>query len=174
MVKLLKKGEKIFIELPAGFPTENLKAVILDKDIFVVTTEDAIKRLLRKQLWYVLRSKVKKNLESVKNLNEGEAYWIIESEEMAAAFSSAHATEIKKGWLLGVRSFDGKYYVVRSDVYQALLPKILEIVKKAPASPEDIERSAGIKKELAKAILEVAREEGIVYELPGGKYKYTG
>jgi ribosomal protein S25 len=75
---------------------------------------------------------------------------------------------------LGVKGFDGKYYVVRADVYEETLEKIKEATGEEGATVDEIAAKTGLEKGLVRAVLEIAREDGIFYELRGGRYAYAG
>ncbi len=169
VVKLLRKGDRVYIEVPPEIAEKKIKAIKLSGGIFVVATEEALKELIERQLQYVIRKGIRKKMEA-KKMEKGSGYWVFSSEEEAAQFSSRHAQQIRRRELLGVRSFDGKYYVVRADVYSSLLPRVLEALGEGK-TVEKLAEELDVEKDLVKAVLELAREEGIVYEAPGGVYK---
>ncbi len=169
VAKLLKKGDKVYIELPDELKEKPLKAIKISKGIFVVATEDALKELIDRQLRYVIRKGLERKMQQT-STKKGEGYWVFASEEEAAYFSSKHAAQIKRKEMLGIKSFDGKYYVVRADVYTRVLPRILKAIKDGK-TPDELATELGLEKDLVKAVLELAREEGLVYEAPGGVYK---
>lgn len=169
VAKLLKKEGKVYVELPEELKDKPLKAIKISKGIFVVATEDALKELIDRQLRYVIRKGIEKKVRGI-STKRGEGYWLFTSEEEAAYFSAKHAAQIRRREMLGIKSFDGKYYVVRADVYATVLPKVLRALGSGK-TPDELSTELGLERDLVKAVLELAREEGLVYEAPGGVYK---
>jgi len=183
VVKLLKKDGKTYIELPESLMGKSIKAIKLADEIFVVASDEAIKRLLERQMYYVLQKRVRKALVKTeqstgkpitKSQSMTKDYAILETEEQARAFSRQYAADFKSGRLLGVKGFDGKYYVVRADTYNSVLARIEEVIREHGATVQEIAERIGLDPKLVRAVVEIAREDGIVYEMPGGKYAYAG
>jgi len=181
MAKLIKKDGQLFIELPESLQDKKIKAIKLEPEIFVIASEDAIKRLIDRQLRYVITRRVKNRLvqrgekkEEEKKTVWNEDYAIIKSDEAARAFSREHAWEFKRGDLLGVKGFDGKYYVVRASLYSEVLAKIESELSKESLNSKELAERLKLPEELVKAVVEIAKEDGIIYEDRGGKYHYAG
>ncbi len=183
MAKLLKKDGKTYIELPESLVGKNIKAIKLADEIFVVASDEAIKRLLERQMYYVLQKRVQRALVSTekktgktiaKAPGMTKEYAILETEEQARAFSRQHAADFKSGKLLGVKGFDGKYYVVRLDAYNSALARIEDVIREGGATVQEIAEKTGLDPKLVRAVVEIAREDGLIYEMPGGKYAYAG
>ncbi|NPA76311.1 MAG: hypothetical protein GXN93_00975 [Candidatus Diapherotrites archaeon] len=183
MAKLLKKDGRMYIELPESLQGKNIKAIKLADEIFVVASDDAIKKLLERQMYYVLQKRMQRRLVQRENAGQKQGdrstthireFAILSSDEQARAFSRAHAAEFKAGKLLGVKGFDGRYYVVRADVYENVLGKIEAAVRGGGATVKEIAEKTGLDANLVRAVVEIAREDGIIYEMPGGKYAYAG
>ena len=179
----MKKDGKTYIELPESLVGKNIKAIKLADEIFVVASDEAIKRLLERQMYYVLQKRVQRALVNTEKKADRRAsgttskirdYAIIETEEQARAFSRQHAGEFKSGKLLGVKGFDGKYYVVRTDVYNDALARIEDVIRDGGATVQEIAERTGLDQKLVRAVVEIAREDGLIYEMPGGKYAYAG
>ncbi len=185
MAKVLKKDGKMYIELPESLYGKKIKAIRLADEIFVVASDEAIKKLLERQMYYVIQRRIQKKLVNRPSGNPRAGaqqqgrnglpeFTIIESDEQARAFSRRYAAQFRSGQILGVKGFDGKYYVVRADVYDRALQKIREILEQGSAGVKDLAAKSGLSEKLVRAVLEIAREDGIVYEMPGGKYAYAG
>ncbi len=181
MAKLIKKDGRLFIELPESLQDKKIKAIKLEPEIFVIASEDAIKRLIDRQLRYVITRRVKNRLvqRGEKKGEEKKTVWnedyaIIKSDEAARAFSREHAWEFKRGELLGVKGFDGKYYVVRASLYSEVLSKIEYELGKESLNSKELAERLKLPEELVKAVVEIAKEDGIIYEDRGGKYHYAG
>ncbi len=182
MARLIKKDGRLFVELPESLQDKKIKAIKLEPEIFVLASEDAIKRLIDRQLRYVITKRVKNRLVENKKSQErrqtaswNEEYAVFSSDEAARTFAREHAAEIKSGEILGVHGFDGKYYVVRARTYAETLAKIEALLKNRPASVKEIASALGLDENLVKAVLEIAKEEeGIVYEGKDGRYHYAG
>lgn len=181
MVRLIKRDGRLFIELPETLQDKEIKAIKLEPEIFVVASEEAIKRLIDRQLRYVITRRVKNRLvrgegKTEKTVTKAwtEDFAIISSDEAARAFSQEHAWEFKRGDLLGVKGFDGKYYVVRTSVYTETLSKMEPELRKEPKTAKELASALGLDEGLVKAVLEIAKEDGIVYEDKEGRYHYAG
>ncbi|HID09315.1 TPA: hypothetical protein EYP13_03740 [Candidatus Micrarchaeota archaeon] len=182
MAKLIKRGDRLFIELPESLKDKKIKAIKLEPEIFVIASEGAIKRLIERQMHYLLSRRIRNRLvgerrEEKREEKRGrweEDYAVITSEEAARAFSREHAWEFKRGELLGVKGFDGKYYVVRASTYAEVLENLREALGSEGATPKEAAERLKLPEDLVKAVLEVAKEEGVVYEVKGGRYRYAG
>ena len=182
MAKLIKKEEKLFIELPESLKGKKIKAVKLEPEIFVIASEDAIKGLIERQMRYTISRRIKTRLvenesregNKVKKSQWKKEYAILPSEDAARTFSREHAWEFKRGDLIGVKGFDGKYYVVRAATYVEILEVLRDALGKDGATPKETAERLNRPEDLLKVVLEIAKEEGIVYEMKGGKYRYAG
>ncbi|HIP74386.1 MAG TPA: hypothetical protein EYH14_01915 [Euryarchaeota archaeon] len=184
MAKLIKRGEKLFIELPESFKDKKIKAIKLEPEIFVIASEEAVKRIIERQMQYMLYRRIKNRLVKVdapahRERGEKKAGWegeyaVLPSDDAARAFSREHAWEFKRGEILGVKGFDGKYYVVRASTYAKVLEALRDALGEEGATPKEAAQRLKLPEELVKAVLEVAKEEGVVYEAKGGRYKYAG
>jgi len=177
MAKLIKKEGRLFIELPESLKGKKIKAVKLEPEIFVIASEDAIKKLIERQMHYTISRRIKTRL--VENDTSKKSQWkkeyaILPSEDVARTFSREHAWEFKRGDLLGVKGFDGKYYVIRAATYAEILEVLQSALGKEGATPKEAAERLNRPEDLLKVVLEIAKEEGIVYEMKGGKYRYAG
>lgn len=175
MVKLIRKDDRLFIELPESLEKKKIKAIKLEPEVFVIASEEAIKRLIERQMLYIFSKRVKNRIvEDKKETQWKGEFAIISSEDAARTFSREHSWEFKRGELVGVKGFDGKYYVVRASTYAKVLEALRESLWGEGATPKDAAKRLGQPEDLIKAVLEVAKEEGIVYETKEGKYRHAG
>jgi hypothetical protein len=96
---------------------------------------------------------------------ETQGYVIIDSEAEARRFSETMRAAVQSGEVRGVKSFDGKYYVISTELLERYAPKVLSVLSdQGPASVEQI--SAHIKTDslLVKTVCELLRESGQVVE----------
>lgn len=71
--------------------------------------------------------------------------------------------------VVGVRSFDKKYYIVFKDFLKKYRPKLEQILK-TPKTLAEIVKETGLNEEACKALLEVLKEEGLFIEKKKGVY----
>ena len=84
---------------------------------------------------------------------------IIEGERDAIQFSDIYRKQFKAGDLIGIKGFDGKFYVVNKFVYIRYMPLIKSIIEQ-PTSTDAISKTLNISLDLAKAMLIVMCEKG--------------
>ena len=181
--KVVIKGKE-YLELPEDLNKKKLMIIRLEDGLYLVGTDEKVRDTVKRQVVYLLSRKKKdvredserrrKKIIKAPEVVERGGYWVFDTEQEAAAFSRRHAEEFQAGYILGIRGFDGKYYAVRRSLYDSLLPRILSLVRESPRTVEEISTILKKDKNLVKAILELAREEGIVVERSGGVYEYAG
>ncbi|MEK6982021.1 MAG: hypothetical protein AABX38_03770 [Candidatus Micrarchaeota archaeon] len=94
---------------------------------------------------------------------------IIEGERDAIQFSDIYRKQFKAGDLIGIKGFDGKFYVVNKFVYIRYMPLIKSIIEQ-PTSTDAISKTLNISLDLAKAMLIVMCEKGEAMEKKKGVY----
>lgn len=169
-VKKVKIGGKDYLELPEDLKDSRVLVIKIKKKIYLVGDE----KYVRYFIGDAVRNFLREGRKIRTNTKNGRDYWVFDSEVEAVEFSRRHATEFSSGEILGVRSFDGKFYAIRRSLYTRILPRILEVLKETPSTIDDVANSVKLPKDLVRCVLEIAREEGTVVERQGGVYAYAG
>lgn len=93
-------------------------------------------------------------------------YVIVEGNRDAQALSESLLKQ--KGSILGVRGFDGKYYVVTANYFQKVSGAIAQMGEEV--DPRDVAEKFGLSIEGCKAVLKLLSEKGEYVEKKGGVY----
>jgi hypothetical protein len=101
--------------------------------------------------------------EDVKKLEE-KGYVVLQTEAEAASISIALEESIKQGFVIGIRSFNKKFYIMLRSFFDKYAPQIIKILGGGEAKVEDIARMLGIEEEAARGILYLLAESGDVSE----------
>jgi hypothetical protein len=93
--------------------------------------------------------------------------------ERAKILSSEYRERIEAGELKGIKSFEGIYYLIETDLLDNYTKKVLgEFLEHNEMTQEEIAEKVNISIELAKIICEFLKEDGELLEKRKGKYKY--
>lgn len=96
-------------------------------------------------------------------------------EPSAIIFSQKNESRIKSGEILGVKSFDNKYYVISKELFEKHSPKVLNYLQQNKNAPiEEIVEDTHLGEDLAKIICELLKEKGDLLEKRKGVYQYIG
>jgi len=96
-------------------------------------------------------------------------YQIITDKNTALSLSKKLEQEIKKGEVIGIKSFDGNFYVVRTKYYDEMSIKIEKCLMKEDLNLIQISDVLKLKTDACKAILKIMNDKGIIIE-SGTKY----
>ena len=163
----MKVGGKDYLELPEELRDSKVLVIKLKKKVYLVGDERYIKYFIGDAVRDFLKRRREGGI-------KGDGYWVFDSEVEAAEFSRRHEREFASGEILGVKSFDGRFYAIRRSLYTRVLPKILHVLKAGPSTLEKISEELKLPKKLIRCALEIAREEGTVVEQQEGVYAYAG
>ena len=99
---------------------------------------------------------------------------IVKDENVARALSARLSNEIRKREVLGIKTFDGEYYIIKKTLYDKFAPVLLQYIKEhTPVSAEQIASDLNIDKSLVKVVCEFLREEGEITERRKELYEYV-
>ncbi len=179
MVRWLVIEGKRYVEVPDDIKGKALLLKVED-GFYILISEHLASRILGEKV--KISMNVRQDRSTNKNVNTyrgkvnqyEKGYWVLESEPEALEFSKRFSQQLSSGEIIGVKSFDGKYYAVRRDVYNKLIPLITRFLSDGGKTVEELSTFLKADKELIKAVLEVAREEGVVIERSGGMYELLG
>ncbi len=168
LMKRVKLGGKEYLEIPDDIRGKRYLIIRLEDGLYLVGLEEKVSNLLKRQISYLSSKRRKGEYKPIKS------YWILESEQEAVEFSRRHGDEIQRGEIVGVRAFDGKFYAVKRETYTYILRKIIDSLKRSPKTLEELSGAINEPRDLVKAVLEIAREEGVILERGDGTYAYAG
>ncbi|MCX8200092.1 MAG: hypothetical protein N3G76_01350 [Candidatus Micrarchaeota archaeon] len=97
---------------------------------------------------------------------------VIQNDELARSISMVLQEKIKKGSVMGMKGFDGKYYIMTSKKYQeadSLIRTYLAENKRATLS--ELSKSLGLSETVCRGVLNFLLESGDVIEKSRGRYE---
>jgi len=90
---------------------------------------------------------------------------VISNENEAKQLSQKMGEQIRRKEIMGTRSFDGDYFVIKSTMYEKQSPAVLSLIKgNSPISADEIARTLRLDKKLVMAVCEFLKEEGEISE----------
>jgi len=95
---------------------------------------------------------------------ESKGFVVLATEPEAAALSLAIGESIRQGQVIGLRSFNSKYYILLKSFYDAQSPKVVGALKNGPRSVDEISKETSLDPEAVRGILYVLAEKGEVTE----------
>ncbi|MCX8189910.1 MAG: hypothetical protein N3F05_01635 [Candidatus Diapherotrites archaeon] len=100
-------------------------------------------------------------------------YAIVRDENVAKALSARLSDDIKRKEVLGIKTFDGEYFIIKRPLYDKCSPIILQyIIAHNTCTIEAISNDLGLDKDLVKIVCEFLRESGEITERRKGIYEY--
>jgi hypothetical protein len=104
---------------------------------------------------------------------EQDGFLIIKGKDKAMNASHEFERQIKEGLLKGLKSFDGNYYLIQTDLLEAYIQKIvLAFANKPTMTVQELSESIKASGMLTKIICEFLKEEGEILEKKKGLLKY--
>jgi hypothetical protein len=100
---------------------------------------------------------------------------VLSNDDLARAISGSLQEKIKKGAVMGMKGFDGKYYVMSSKKYleaDLLLRTYLSENKRATLT--ELAKNLDMDESLCRGVLNYLLESGDVIEKSRGKYELVG
>jgi hypothetical protein len=97
-------------------------------------------------------------------------YLVVESEGEARRLSASLADEMRAGEVVGLRSFDRKYYFVSKGFVAEWQPKALSALGKGGMAAEELSRKVGLEADGCRALLLHMGEAGELVEKSKGRF----
>jgi len=99
-------------------------------------------------------------------------YYVCEDSEEARTISRSLYRQITEGIVLGIKGFDGKYYVFKKEYYHKVRDSILECAKNSDEviTLAKLQVSTKEPEDALKGTLEIMKEEGYLFEKTKGNY----
>ncbi|MCL4375496.1 hypothetical protein M1394_01710 [Candidatus Marsarchaeota archaeon] len=95
---------------------------------------------------------------------EKDGFVVLGSESEASLLSTKLEESIRRGFVLGTRAFNKKYYIALRSFIEKNGPKLVAKMREGKTRIEDLSRDAGISEEGARAVLYFLAESGEVSE----------
>ncbi|MEI7961950.1 MAG: hypothetical protein WCI04_06460 [archaeon] len=104
---------------------------------------------------------------------EKDGFLIVRSKDKASQVSYQFEKQIREGHLRGIRSFDGNYYLIQTNILNNYITKtLLAMSQKTTQTNEELAQNIKVSKLLTKIICEFLKEEGELMEKKKGDYQY--
>jgi hypothetical protein len=103
---------------------------------------------------------------------ENNNYYIIENNNDAIRFSEKYASKIKNNEIIGVKSFDGNYYVIDYEYYSEIKDKFLSVDLPNNFTLIDVMNKTEFSEEIIKIVLEILKDQGVIIEKRKGIYEF--
>ncbi|MFA6268434.1 MAG: hypothetical protein WCW13_01610 [archaeon] len=104
---------------------------------------------------------------------EQDGFLIIKGKDRAMSASHEFERSIKEGLLKGIKSFDGNYYLIQTDLLNDYIKKTISAFEPKPTlSLEELSLSIKASQMLTKVICEFLKEEGELMEKKKGLLHY--
>ncbi len=156
-----------------------LLELILNGTVFVFKLNETYKKGVYrvKEDEIVQETREKKDSENINAIEkpfdkytlEEDGFLIIKGKESAARASFQFEKDIKEGLLKGIKSFDGNYYLIQTNILETYINKaIVSFANKSTQSIEELSTNLKVSKMLIKVICEFLKEEGEVMERKKG------
>jgi len=160
-----------------------LLELILNGTVFVFKLNETYKKGVYrvKEEETVQDSREKKESESINAIEkpfdkytlEEDGFLIIKGKESAARASFQFEKDIKEGLLKGIKSFDGNYYLIQTNILETYINKsMVSFANKSTQSIEELSTNLKVSKMLIKVICEFLKDEGEVMERKKGMISY--
>jgi len=99
-------------------------------------------------------------------------YMVLKNTQDAKNFSKDFEDDIKSGFILGIKSFDGNYYILKKELFDKLQDKVKSLDLKGSFSLENLSSSLKSSSDLIKVFIEILKEEGKVIEKRKEMYEF--
>ncbi len=96
---------------------------------------------------------------------EANGYLVIGSETEASAASAALEESVRRGIVVGIRSFNKKFYIATKAFITKSLPKIGKMIGPKGTSVSEISKETGIDEDGVRAVLYIMADNGDVTEI---------
>ncbi|MFH0906421.1 MAG: hypothetical protein V1824_03730 [archaeon] len=145
-------------------PIENLETKITEDNTNLIenfnttTTYTAPENLPNKNISNL-------DIEKLETDFEKKRFAIINNLSLIEVFSRKYFSKVKSGEIVGLKSFDGNYYIIYLDLYTKIKDKIFKIIKsKKSILLSEIAKESKLDIELIKLAIEFLKEECIIIE----------
>jgi len=104
---------------------------------------------------------------------EKDGFVVVKNEMRAKKLSDELKKQINDGEIKGLKSFDGYFYIIQSDLLEEVQGKVLDAIKKEKTiNLDSLERGVPFTKTLVKIASEFLKEDGQIIEKRKGIYQF--
>lgn len=104
---------------------------------------------------------------------ESDGFLIVKSKDKAAQVSYTYEKQIREGLLRGIKSFDGNYYLLQTDLLDTYINKaLLSLSSQHNQTLQELSQNLKVSQLLTRIICEFLKEEGELIEKKKGIYNY--
>lgn len=100
-------------------------------------------------------------------------YIIIKNQNLALHFSEKYKEKIKNNEIVGLKSFDGNYYVISFELLSEIKNKILNLKMSSTFNIEELSSKLSLDKDVTKITLEILKEECLVIEKKKNLFQFV-
>lgn len=115
----------------------------------------------------------KEDKEDIIKTFKSKKYIILKNEEDAKKFSNIFQDKLKDKSIIGIKSFDGNYYVIDKLLFNKIRTKILSLKTSLSFTLDSFKEDAELSKELLKIVIELLKEEGLIFEKRKGSFEFV-
>lgn len=95
-------------------------------------------------------------------------FFVFDNANQANKFAYSQKEKIENQELIGIKGFNNKFYFFASTYYNENKKKILDLLTQEGTSLEEISARIGINEEILRGIIELMKEEGLIFEKTKG------
>lgn len=173
-IKLIKKNDYEYL-LRAN------EAISLEDGYFYLVTHDNdVYQIFNQKQFEKFETDIKKGQEKSfeKKKKSFAPFWdngyAIINSELAKIFSHLYGADIKSKKILGIKGFDGQFYIIKAELYQKFAHQIIEKIKEKETSVDEIASNLKTNSNIVKTICQFLKEEGEILEKKKDIYKFIG
>jgi len=104
---------------------------------------------------------------------DNDQYIIITNQNLALHFSEKYKEQIKNNEIVGLKSFDGNYYVISVELFSEIKNKILNLKMPSTFSIEDLSSKLSLDNDIIKITLEILKEDCLVIEKKKNLFQFV-
>lgn len=141
------------------------KEMLLNKEIEIFKLSDKYKKGVYQMVSFNKPSSLPSKEQAADfSFFDTEKYIILSKPEDAKQFSSSYEAQIKAGDILGIKSFDGNYYVINKLLFTKIRDVIFSLNLKDSFSIDFLIEKTTFQKQALKVTIEILKEEGLIIE----------
>ncbi|MFH1225169.1 MAG: hypothetical protein V1676_05185 [Candidatus Diapherotrites archaeon] len=101
-----------------------------------------------------------------------DGFLVVQNESLAKQISMDRSEDIRKGEIMGLRSFEGPFYIIKGVLYRNVRKKIENALEKNKTMPlEELAKELNTEKTVIKIACEFMKEDGSLLEKRRGIYR---
>lgn len=142
------------------------KEMLKNKEIIVFKLSEKYK----KGIYQVNDSSQESSFDVISFFKQND-YVIIKSQKDINLFGDRYKTQIQSKEIIGLKSFDGFYYIITKELYEDLKSRFISLSLENDFSIDEVSDKLKVNKDISKILLEVLKEDCIIIEKRKGIFK---